>query len=50
MIPAVNQNGKLITNPTPDHYRVGDELIALGAQQELNKLAKVGGNGELGQQ
>ena len=47
MILAVNQNGKLITNPTPDHkFSLGDELIALGAQQELNKLAKLAGRTE----
>lgn len=47
MILAVNQNGKLITNPTPDHqFGLGDELIALGAQQELNKLAKLAGRME----
>lgn len=39
MILAVNQNGKLITNPSPDLiFAVGDELIALGAEQELNSL------------
>ncbi|MBX3136996.1 potassium channel protein [Candidatus Obscuribacterales bacterium] len=47
MILAVNQNGKLITNPTPDlKFCVGDELIALGAQGELNKLAKLAGRTE----
>jgi len=47
MILAVNQNGKLITNPTPDlQFGVGDELIALGAQNELNKLAKLAGRTE----
>lgn len=39
MILAVNQNGKLITNPSPDLiFAVGDELIALGAEQELKSL------------
>jgi voltage-gated potassium channel len=47
MILAVNQNGKLMTNPTPDlKFGVGDELIALGAQKELNKLAKLAGRTE----
>jgi len=47
MILAVNQNGKLITNPTPDlKFGFGDELIALGAQLELNKLAKLAGRME----
>lgn len=51
MILAVNQSGKLITNPPPDlHFCVGDELIALGAQHELNKLAELAGNGELKKQ
>ena len=42
MILAVFQNGKLITNPSPDLiFAEGDELIALGAQQELNALSKL---------
>ncbi|MBC7998511.1 MAG: potassium channel protein [Leptolyngbya sp.] len=40
MILAVNQNGKLVTNPLPDLvFRGGDELIALGTEDELKKLA-----------
>lgn len=47
MILAVNQNGKLITNPSPEHrFCVGDELIALGAQHELNRLAELAGRME----
>ncbi|MEZ4538091.1 MAG: potassium channel protein [Cyanobacteriota/Melainabacteria group bacterium] len=45
MILAVNQSGKLITNPSPDLiFCVGDELIALGAQQDLNRLTKLASN------
>ncbi len=48
MILAVNQNGKLITNPSPDLiFGAGDELIALGAQQELNRLTKLASQGNL---
>lgn len=40
MILAVNQSGKLITNPSPELvFHEGDELIALGAEQELKTLA-----------
>jgi voltage-gated potassium channel len=40
MILAVNQDGKLITNPSPDLvFREGDELIALGTEQELSILS-----------
>ncbi len=47
MILAVNQSGKLITNPTPDLvFCVGDELIALGAQEELNRLGLLAGRME----
>lgn len=47
MILAVKQNGKLITNPVPDLvFGAGDELIALGAQQELEKLAELVGRKE----
>ncbi|MGD9680235.1 MAG: TrkA family potassium uptake protein [Candidatus Obscuribacterales bacterium] len=47
MILAVKQNGKLITNPSPDLvFGAGDELIALGAQQELEKLAELVGRKE----
>ncbi len=42
MILAVNQNGKLITNPSPDlTFGVGDELIGLGAQQDFDKLGQL---------
>jgi voltage-gated potassium channel len=42
MILAVRQNGKLLTNPSPDHlFHEGDELIALGTDQELKKLASL---------
>lgn len=45
MILAVNQSGKLITNPSPDLiFGVGDELIALGAEQELKSLSKLAAN------
>ncbi|HEY9785690.1 MAG TPA: NAD-binding protein [Candidatus Obscuribacterales bacterium] len=44
MILAVNQNGKLITNPLPDLvFQGGDELIALGTEEELTKLAVLAG-------
>jgi voltage-gated potassium channel len=44
MILAVNQSGKLITNPPPDLiFGRGDELIALGAQEQLYKLSKLAG-------
>jgi len=47
MILAVNQSGKLITNPPPDlKFCLGDELIALGAQDELNRLAVLAGRTE----
>jgi voltage-gated potassium channel len=40
MILAVNQSGKLMTNPSPDLiFHDGDELIALGTEQELKILA-----------
>jgi len=42
MILAVNQNGKLISNPSPDLiFREGDDLIALGTEQQLNKLVEL---------
>lgn len=45
MIVAVKQSGKLITNPSPElKFGVGDELIALGADQQLTKLAELAGN------
>lgn len=41
MILAVNQSGKLISNPSPDLlFKEGDELIALGTEQQLKKLAE----------
>lgn len=44
MILAVNQGGKLITNPSPDLlFAKGDELIALGTEQELVKLQEIAG-------
>jgi voltage-gated potassium channel len=45
MIVAVKQNGKLITNPSPDlKFSVGDDLIALGAEQQLSKVSELAGN------
>ena len=45
MILALNQSGKLITNPSPElKFGVGDDLIALGAEQQLTKLAELAGN------
>lgn len=45
MIVAVKQSGKLITNPPPDlKFGVGDDLIALGAEQQLTKLAELAGS------
>lgn len=42
MILAVNQNGKLLTNPSPDlQFKEGDELIALGTIQQLQVLASM---------
>ncbi len=44
MILAVNQSGKLMTNPLPDHvFYSGDYLIALGTEVELKKLAALAG-------
>lgn len=44
MILAVNQGGKLITNPSPELlFAQGDELIALGTEQELVKLQEIAG-------
>lgn len=44
MILAVYQSGKLITNPQPDLiFCKGDEVIALGAQEQLNKLSILAG-------
>lgn len=42
MVLAVNQSGKLITNPPPTHvFQSGDELIVLGADEELNKVRQL---------
>ncbi len=42
MILAVRQDGKLLTNPSPELvFHEGDELIALGTDQELKKLASL---------
>lgn len=42
MILAVNQNGKLMSNPSPDLvFQAGDDLIALGTEQQLKKLADI---------
>lgn len=42
MILAVNQNGKLISNPSPDLiFQAGDDLIALGTEQQLSRLAVI---------
>ncbi len=39
MILAIYQNGNLITNPPPEMlFGLGDELIALGTDESLNKL------------
>lgn len=44
MILALNQSGKLITNPLPDQvFCSGDILIALGTEEELKKLAALAG-------
>ena len=42
MVLAVNQGGKLITNPPPDLvFQSGDELIVLGADEELQKVRQL---------
>lgn len=42
MILAVNHGGKLITNPSPElSFHEDDELIALGTDEELKKLAQL---------
>lgn len=47
MVLAINQSGKLITNPAPETvFNPGDELIALGAEQELDKLEVLAGTKE----
>jgi voltage-gated potassium channel len=44
MILAVQQNGKLMTNPSPELvFLEGDELIALGTEQQLQSLASMAG-------
>jgi len=44
MILAINQNGKLVTNPQPDFvFASGDELVALGAQDGLERLSILAG-------
>jgi voltage-gated potassium channel len=44
MILAVNQDGKLMTNPDPElQFHIGDELIALGAAEQLKILAGLAG-------
>jgi voltage-gated potassium channel len=40
MILAINRGGKLISNPDPDlAFQAGDDLIGLGTQEQLKKLA-----------
>lgn len=42
MVLAVNQGGKLITNPPPDlKFQSGDDLIVLGADEELKKVRQL---------
>jgi len=44
MILAVQQNGKLLTNPSPDLiFLEGDELVALGTELQLQMLAAMAG-------
>jgi voltage-gated potassium channel len=44
MILAVSQNGKLISNPSPELiFGEGDALIALGTEQQLSKLVGLAG-------
>lgn len=46
MILAVNQSGKMQMNPSPELvFKSGDILIALGADEELARLAKLAGSG-----
>lgn len=46
MVLALNQSGKLITNPPPDLvFQSGDELIVLGAEEELKKVRQLAGPG-----
>jgi voltage-gated potassium channel len=42
MVLAINQGGKLITNPPPDFvFQSGDDLIVLGADEELKKVRQL---------
>ncbi len=44
MVLAVNQKGRLLTNPSPNLvFEAGDILIALGAEDELKKLGELAG-------
>ncbi|MBS2007717.1 MAG: potassium channel protein [Cyanobacteria bacterium SZAS TMP-1] len=44
MILAVSQSGKLISNPSPELvFQEGDDLIALGTEQQLTKLVGLAG-------
>ena len=47
MVLALKQNGKLITNPSPETiFQAGDELIALGTEEELEGLSTLSGGKE----
>jgi voltage-gated potassium channel len=42
MVLAVNQGGKLVTNPPPEYlFQSDDELIVLGADEELKKVRQL---------
>lgn len=44
MVLAVNKKGQLLTNPGPEFvFEEGDIIVALGAEDELNKLAELAG-------
>lgn len=44
MVLAVNQQGKLVTNPAPELvFKSGDEVIALGAEEQLQRLGSLAG-------
>lgn len=44
MVLAVSQQGRFLTNPSPDlTFAGGDILIALGAEEELGKLSELAG-------
>lgn len=48
MILAVRQGGKLITNPSPDLvFQESDELIALGTDEQLRRLADLAGRSQV---